>query len=140
MAELSDIVLAQGRDLDGSLAVLDVARDDSQAAHDGARAALRAECAKADIRVEQAIRERDAAHAAATAERDAKAAAAAEKAEYAAALANSRLRQAADKSAEEVAKLTAALAALREERRRETENSLAALREAYAASDHSMSE
>ena len=43
-------------------------------------------------------------------------------------------------TAEEVAKLTAAIAALREERRRETENSLAALREAYAASDHSMSE
>ena len=106
VAELSDIVLAQGRDLDGSLAVLDNARDESQAAHDSSSAALRAERARADIRVEQALRERDAAHAAALAERDARAAAAAEKAEFASALVNSRLRQAADKQGEEVAKLT----------------------------------
>ena len=106
MAELGDIVLSQGRDLDGSLQVLDSARDGSEAEHERAAAAIKAERVRAGVLVDNAVRERDAAHAKAMAEAEAKAKAALDKVEMAAALERSRSRQLADKNSAEIADLS----------------------------------
>ena len=96
--ELADIVLAQGRDLEGSLRVIDNAVERTEVEHKHMNDVLAAERAAASLLLDSALRDRDALHKAAMSEKERWYDSKIEEAQMAAALSNSKLREAHEKA------------------------------------------
>lgn len=137
--ELADIVLAQGRDLEGSLRVIDNAVERTEVEHKHMNDVLAAERAAASLLLDSALRDRDALHKAAMSEKERWYDSKIEEAQMAAALSNSKLREAHEKAKTELASHQALFDEERAKHKADLESAMLALKQSHAESEDAVS-
>ena len=137
--ELADIVLAQGRDLEGSLRVIDNAVERTEVEHKHMNDVLAAERAAASLLLDSALRDRDALHKAAMSEKERWYDSKIEEAQMAAALSNSKLREAHEKAKTELASHQALFDEERAKHKADLEAAMLALKQSHAESEDAVS-
>jgi hypothetical protein len=137
--ELADIVLSQGRDLEGSLQVIDNAVERTEVEHKQVKDVLNAELAAASLLLDSALRDRDTLHKAALAEKERWYDSKIEELQMAAGLSNSKLRQAHEKNRLEMEKLQVQFDEERAKHKSDLEAALASLKKSHAESEDAVS-
>jgi hypothetical protein len=137
--ELADIVLSQGRDLEGSLQVIDNAVERTEVEHLQMKNVLNAERAAASLLLDSALRDRDALHKAALAEKERWYDSKIEELQMAAGLSNSKLRQAHEQNRIEMEKLQVQFDEERAKHKSDLEAALVSLKQSHAESEDAVS-